>query len=139
MPVGRITKPPDGKTSHSEGAACHMGRAAQLPRAKTSIRTELCRKIYSNYTHVVARCFASTGSMTFVDYEMKREMSAAPDWMVDHMKQERTRCNKQECDASSAPSWKLERDDQNLPHGPEVSYGIPFRWSTSRYSDCGRD
>ncbi len=134
MPVGKITKPSDGKTSHSEGASCHMGRAAQLP--KSIIRTELCRKIYSNHTHVVARCFTSTGSMAFVDYELKREMSAAPDWMVDHMKQERVRCNAQECNAASsasgASSWKLERDDRNLPHGPEVSYGIPFRWSTSR-------
>ena len=50
MPIGKITKPADGKTSHSEGAACHMGRAAQYPKSATTqeIRTELCRRIYSN-------------------------------------------------------------------------------------------
>ena len=141
MPVGKISKSADGKTSHSEGGACHMGRAAQFPRnqgaaAQPVVRTELCRRIYTNHTHVVARCFASTGSLTFVDYELKREMSSAPDWMVDHMKVERTRCNAQECSAAShasnPSSWKLEGDERNLPHGPEVSYGIPFRWSTSR-------
>lgn len=134
MPSGKVFKPADGKTSHSEGAACHMGRAARLPQSK--IRTELCRRIYSNHTHVVARCFAATGSLTFTDYELQREMSPAPDWMIEHMKQERIRCNAQECNAASqasgSSSWKVERDDRSLPHGPEVSYGIPFRWSASR-------
>lgn len=137
MPVGRIYKPADGKTSHSEGAPCHMGRAARLPKnTPTQIRTELCRRIYSNHTHVVARCFAASGSLTYTDYELLREMSPAPDWMVEHMKQERIRCNAQECNAASSASasssWKVERDGRNLPHGAEVSYGIPFRWSASR-------
>ena len=85
---------------------------------------------------MVARCFDSTGSLAYTDHELKREMSAAPDWMVEHMKSERILCNALECDAassvSSPSSWKLERDSRSLPHGPEVSYGIPFRWSTSR-------
>jgi hypothetical protein len=56
MPVGKVTKPSDGKTSLSEGGSCHMGRGARLPPT-LSISTKMCRKIYSNHTHVVARCF----------------------------------------------------------------------------------
>ncbi len=74
--------------------------------------------------------------MTVQDLEMVREMSAAPDWMVQHMKKQRLWCGAQECnaatDASSPGSWKTETTRQNMPHGPEVSYGIPFRWSGSR-------
>ena len=42
-----------------------MGRAARLPINAATINTRLCRKIYSNYTHVVARCFESTGSTLY--------------------------------------------------------------------------
>jgi len=70
------------------------------------------------------------------DLEMVREMSPAPDWMVKHMKKQRIRCSAQECDAASAASasgsWKTETTRKDMPHGPEVSYGIPFRWSASR-------
>ena len=52
---------------------------------KGMVDTQLCRKIYSNYTHVVARCFFSASSSNgYQDYEMQKEMSAAPDWMVAH-------------------------------------------------------
>ncbi len=135
-PVGKIFKPSDSTTSLSAegGGACHMGRAARMPNS--IIDTQLCRKIYSNYTHVVARCFFSTGSTGFIDYEMQKELSAAPDWMVKHMKRKRTKCNALECDAASAASqpgsWRTEATNKNLPSGPEVSYGIPFRWSASR-------
>ena len=89
-PVGRVAKPADGRTSLSEGGACHMGRAARMPRNRQAmVDTQLCRKIYTNHTHVVARCFFSTGSAGFRDYEMERELSAAPDWTVEHMKQRR--------------------------------------------------
>ncbi len=135
QPVGSITKPPDGKTSLSPGGACHMGRAARLPTSNVTITSmSLCRKIYTNHTHIVARCFESTGSIHYRDIEMEREMSAAPDWMVRHMKRQRQRCTSQQCDAiPSASAWKTQ-DSQttSLPHGPEVSYGIPFRWSASR-------
>ncbi len=42
-----MTKPADGKTSLSEGEACHMGRAAQLPRntGLTQLNMMLCSKI----------------------------------------------------------------------------------------------
>ena len=72
----------------------------------------------------------------YTDYEMQREMSPAPDWMVQHMRKRRIRCNALECDAASAASqpssWRSESGSASLPHGPEVSYGIPFRWSASR-------
>ena len=88
MPAGKVTKPADGKTSLSEGGACHMGRPARLPRqtASTLINTKLCQKIHTNYTHIVARCFGASGSTSYVDYEMLREMSAAPDWMVEQVR-----------------------------------------------------
>lgn len=139
MPAGKISKPADGKTSLSEGGACHMGRAARMPARKSgtaTMNTKLCRKIHTNYTHIVARCFDSSGSTSYSDYEMQRELSAAPDWMAEHMKQERVRCNAGECNAassaSSSSSWKTESDARDLPHGAEASYGIPFRWSASR-------
>ena len=143
-PVGKIYKPAEdgqGRTSLSleGGGACHMGRAARMPKDAGNnvvIDTQLCRKIYSNYTHVVARCYFSSGSTGFKDYEMQKELSAAPDWMVQHMKKRRIKCNAMECDAASAASqassWRTEAGNKNLPHGPEVSYGIPFRWSASR-------
>lgn len=40
---------------------------------------------------------------------------------------------RQKCSTCSAPPvWRTEFTDEPLPHGPEVSYGIPFRWSASR-------
>lgn len=62
---------------------------------------------------------------------MKREMSAAPDWMVPHMRQERIKCNAAECNAVPE-KWLTEDQGQPIPHGPEVSYGVPFRWSGTR-------
>jgi hypothetical protein len=137
QPVGSITKPPNSKTSLSAGGACHMGRAARLPSSNSNVTITsmlLCRKIYTNHTHIVARCFKSTGSIHYRDVEMEREMSAAPDWMVQHMRRQRQRCSPQQCDAiPSASAWKTESSQTTpLPHGPEVSYCIPFRWSASR-------
>jgi hypothetical protein len=141
MPSGKVFVPiTQGSrlTSLSEGGACHMGRAARLPPTplRSSVQTATCRKIHSNHTHVVARCFSATQSGSgpgYTDLEMVREMSAAPDRMVRHMRTARSRCNPQECDAASAPAWKLEALSGNLPKGPEVSFGIPFRWSAARY------
>lgn len=49
--------------------------------------------------------------------------------MVDAMRtQRRQRCNT----CSAPPAWRTEFTNEPLPHGPEVSYGIPFRWSASR-------
>lgn len=127
-PVGEIKPSSDGKTSLDEGGSCHMGRAAGLhPRFSTVTTASACRKIHSNYTHVVARCTNTDG--TYEDLEMRKEMSAAPTWMVDAMKtQRRQRCSQ----CSAPPVWKTEFSNEDLPHGPEVSYGIPFRWSASR-------
>ena len=63
MPVGKVAKPADGATSLSQGGACHMGRPAQLP--KTRLATKLCRKIYTNHTHIVARCFFSRSETVY--------------------------------------------------------------------------
>ena len=63
---GRVAKPADGKTSLSEGGSCHMGRAARLPSNAASLNTRLCRKIHTNHTHIVARCFGASGSTSFV-------------------------------------------------------------------------
>ena len=66
MPVGKVTKPTDGKTSLSEGGSCHMGRGARLPpQSSFSRSTRLCRKIHTNHTHIVARCFFGTGSASY--------------------------------------------------------------------------
>lgn len=79
-PVGTIKKPADGKTSLDEGGSCHMGRAAGWdPKMVSAVTaTSLCKKIHSNYTHVVARC--TNVDKTYTDYEMRKEKSAAPTW-----------------------------------------------------------
>jgi hypothetical protein len=38
---------------------------------------EINRKVYSNYTHVVARCWDSASSTTYIDFEMTKELLAA--------------------------------------------------------------
>ena len=49
------------------------------------------------------------------------------------MKKERIQCNSAECNSVPAGSaWQTESSGASLPHGPEVSYGVPFRWSASR-------
>lgn len=126
VPAGTVKKPADAKTSLDQGGVCHMGRAVNVD-SKMVASTQVCRKIYSNYTHIVARC--SGNQNTFTDYELKKERSAAPDWMVDQLRSQK----RQKCDVCSPPPvWKTESGMFDLPHGPEVSYGIPFRWSASR-------
>ena len=88
-----------------------------------------CRALGASHTQQ-----AQQGSQVALGTSTSRlqEMSAAPDWMVAHMRTERTRCNAQECDAASALKWKVEGRTGDLPKGPEVSYSIPFRWSAAR-------
>jgi hypothetical protein len=63
IPTGKVFVPPTqaARTSLSEGGACHMGRAARLPPTplRSTMQTTTCRKIHSNHTHVVTRCFRS--------------------------------------------------------------------------------
>ena len=83
MPSGKVVKPADGRTSLSEGGACHMGRPPRLPRAtagqSTTFLTRTCRKIHTNHTHVVARCFGSTTGTSFTV-----SFSCAPCSIVSH-------------------------------------------------------
>ncbi len=65
MPYGKVAKPRDAKTSLSEGGSCHMGRAARLPHTSFSGSTRLCRKIHTNHTHIVARCFSDSSSSAY--------------------------------------------------------------------------
>lgn len=46
--------------------------------------------------------------------------------MVEHMREKRQQCSK----CSPRPTWVTELDSTKM--NPEVSYGIPFRWSASR-------
>ena len=49
--------------------------------------------------------------------------------MVQKLKKEK----RQKCNTCSAPpKFKTESGNFDMPAGPEVSYGIPFRWSASR-------
>lgn len=127
-PVGKVHAPADSsKTSLSQGGSCHMGRAVHVPPPVSTATTQICRKIHTNFTHVVVRCAGAQN--TYTDYELPKEKSAAPDWMVERLRTEK----RQKCDVCSAvPVWRTEDGMQDLPHGPEVSYGIPFRWSASR-------
>jgi hypothetical protein len=125
--TGTIYKPSTQRTTIDEGGSCHMGPAAAIPtNMNTLIDTRECRTIYKNHSHVVARCALSLGQTE--DIEMERERSKAPTWMTDHLKEVRQKCDT----CSGTPVWKTEKSDEELPSGPEVSYGIPFRWSAAR-------
>lgn len=129
-PVGQIATPRDARTTLDEGGNCHMGRGTELHPTivKTVFQSNVCRKVHSNFTYTVVRCKHPNG--TAYDLEMKKEMSKAPDWMVAAMKSERRQRCKADC--SAPPKWKTEFSNKELPQGPEVSYGIPFRWSAAR-------
>ena len=87
MPNGKIKRPDDARTSLSEGGNCHMGRGASYDSSMVeSMQTMTCRKIHTNYTHVVVRCKDYYGNRQQTDLEMRREKSVAPDWMVSAMK-----------------------------------------------------
>lgn len=62
------------------------------------------------------------------DIEMRKEKSAAPPWMIQHMRVERQSCDT----CSPPPKFKVEVGEADLPAGSEVSYGVPFRWSSAR-------
>ena len=67
-PVGKIRVPEDRKTTLSpEGGSCHMGRGVLV---RSGFSTQTCRKIHSNYTHVVVRCDGNQN--TYTDYELKK-------------------------------------------------------------------
>lgn len=108
-----------------------MGPAPRLP---VSVETNNCRTILKNVSHIVARCqepLESEGQ--FTDIVFPRERSATPPWMVEHMRSAqggRQMCNQ----CTPPPIWQTENVIQKKPMlaGPEVSYGIPFRWSGSR-------
>lgn len=56
-PVGKVGKPVDKRTSLDEGGSCHMGRAAGWNPGMSAVTSSYaCKRIHSNYTHVVARC-----------------------------------------------------------------------------------
>jgi hypothetical protein len=104
-----------------------MGPAPVIPdTVSADIITKDCRTIYKNYTHVVARCELVQGQ--FTNMEMERQRSKAPTWMVDHLKTTRHKCDT----CADVPRWTTEDGINDLPNGPEISYGIPFRWSAAR-------
>lgn len=122
-PDGKIS--PTQETTLDQGGSCHMGPLARLDYQQ-SFDTRFCRTINTNYSHIVARCERPGG---FDDIEMPRERSSAPTWMVEHMKTERQSCST----CSPPPDFRVEASaGRRLRDGAEVSYGVPFRWSTSR-------
>lgn len=130
MPNGRILGARSDRTTVDEGGSCHMGRAAKMPPASeipSSVETKYCRSIYKNSSHLVARCETPSGG--YHDIPLERERSKPPGWMIDHMKSTRQKCGT----CSPVPKWLVEQTSNiELPDGPEVSYGKPFRWSASR-------
>ena len=87
MPNGKVARPADDRTSLHDGGSCHMGRAASFNdqmRQAAVVSRQTCRKIYTNYTHVVVRC--KDAFENYQDIEMQKEKSTPPDWMVDAMR-----------------------------------------------------
>ena len=133
LPAFRYRYRPNGvirdvskKTSLDEGGSCHMARPARLDPIITD--TQKCRTVEKNHTHIIARCDfgGATGEQNVT---MQREMSQAPTWMMQYMKSRRQKCDTCKTDPHT---WRVELGTNSMPAGPEVSYGIPFRWSASR-------
>lgn len=127
-----VTKSPTGDTSLSPGGACHMGRAKVMPKgtgASVDTESRLCSRVAENATHTRVKCVNSDGTPEFLEFE--REAVVLPAWAVEGMKQRRQYCDT----CSPLPTWKYQAPDDvlhPLPKGPEVSYGVPFRWSGAR-------
>jgi hypothetical protein len=128
MPNGTITQP--GSTSLHKGGACHMGVAPEIPK-NFVYKKGICRKFNETRFEMTVICHPRDGT-TPETLTLSKTLSKAPDWAVNQMKKKRQRCDT--CPAT--PVWKDQGSDtqvpQVLPKGPEVSYGIPFRWSAAR-------
>jgi hypothetical protein len=123
MPNGNITAP--RTTSLDKGGACHMGVAPELSKTFT-YKSGICRKLHETRLDVTVICHYSDG-LTSSTMVLNKTLSKAPGWAVEQMKKKRQQCD--QCPAT--PSW-TDHDGDALPKGPEVSYGIPFRWSAAR-------
>jgi hypothetical protein len=135
-PNGNITSPLT--TSLHKGGACHMGTAPMfttIPSKTTSAAPGLtytyatgsCTKIEETHTNITVSCDYDKGVTAPDIVVMQKTLAKAPQWAVDRMKIQRQRCDT----CPKPPTWTDFRGNE-LPSGPEVSYGIPFRWSSSR-------
>lgn len=141
---------PSGATTMDDGGACHTGAAAQRPAATVTVQT--CRATARNGTHVTAKCKGAAGG--WVEIVMERKKSVAPTEMAKTLRSRRRWCRGSPSAAAAGPAGTCTAppefyDDlgiNKLPWGSEVSYGIPFRWSSSRFlaadvrrTACGGD
>ena len=143
---GSIEKNPSSDTSLNQHGSCHMGRAAKsLP---AGVFQQTCSTIHKNISHIVVSCMDSS-NIEPQTLEIQRVLMRAPADMVTAMKSKRRLCrpslvdrtqpdnrpkSAKTCSAPPVFHYTLFPSTATsvLPHGPEVSYGIPFRWSTAR-------
>jgi hypothetical protein len=109
-----------------------MGTAARdIQSTPFEYLSTVCRKKVETTHTVTLVCFEEpvVGQPTPATREiiLRKTLTKSPDWAMDEMKRKRLTCDT--CPAS--PVWQDPAGDP-LPQGPEVSYGIPFRWSASR-------
>jgi hypothetical protein len=111
-----------GNTTLGEGGSCHTGRAPRMPAV--SFDHQLCHKIHSNTSHIAVRCKLSGGNTE--DHELPRELSTPPDLMVTNLQRVRRTCRTEGCAAPPDQYRGVVKME------PEMSFGTPYRVSTSR-------
>jgi hypothetical protein len=111
---------PLGTTSLDRGGSCHMGTAPTLNQTY-SYSSGVCKKLNETRWNITVVCH---GDVVMV---LNKTISKAPSWVVGHLQKKRRSCKT----CSPLPTWQDQKQG-SLPKGPEVSYGIPFRWSASR-------
>ena len=107
-------------TTLDKGGVCHTGRAAKLnQQAKVKVLTTRCVKQSEDDDVINVACEDGT------TMSLDKEKSTPPDVMVDAVKSKRTRCTQ----CSPPPTFTNSKGEQIKA---ESSFGIPFRFSTSR-------
>lgn len=122
------------KNSLDQGGACHMGIPGAWEGLGDQYRftsSQLCTKANETDENITVVCLEGEDPTL---YTLQKQTIQAPEWAAQAMREQRVRCN--EC--SPLPKWEYVHNQgsgsyqvKNLT-SPEVSYGIPFRWSSAR-------
>lgn len=125
---GDVQDNPSGATTLSPGGVCHMGRASGGVPPGSGVVATTCRSVHKNATHLRVRCDDDT-SGALKDVLLERRSSAVPQELLSAMRGRRRRC---QGGCTPPPRFYDHTGANELPHGPEASYGLPFRWSAAR-------
>ena len=117
---GAPPAPVPGTSTLDQGGVCHTGRAATLtPATVAKILTTRCVKQSETTTSITVSCEDGTSQT------LSKEQSTPLDQMVSAVQTQRTMCSK-----CSPPPTFVNSNGRTIP--AESSFGIPFRFSSSR-------